>query len=104
MSDLPSIDVRPRALEDSFDCAMSISKDSPAAGLRFLEAFDATIREIADFPESGAVVEVEAHDLRNCRSWPVRGFSNWRIYYRISPGLIQVSRVLHTARDLGTID
>jgi toxin ParE1/3/4 len=99
MSDPLPVDVTSHARLDSLEVALYIMGDSPAAGHRFLDAFEATLLAIAEYPESGALTASAARDLRDCRTWPVRGFENWLVFYRIHPDTIVVSRVLHGARD-----
>lgn len=38
--------------------------------------------------------------LEGIRSWVVKGFENYIVFYREIPGAIEVLRVLHGARDV----
>jgi hypothetical protein len=41
--------------------------------------------------------------LRGLRSWPVKGFDEFRIYYLLRQDMFAVIRVLHGKRDIATI-
>lgn len=93
------VEVSAFARADVLNAAVFLMAESPAAADRFVDAFEATISKIGEYPASGGLTESRSPDLRDCRTWPVRGFENWRIYYRIEPNMVVVSRVIHAARD-----
>ena len=94
------VEVSDFARADAFETAVDLAAESPASADRFIDAFEATIRKIAEYPGSGGLAGSKSSDLRDCRTWPVRGFENWRIYYRVAPEKVVVSRVIHVARDV----
>jgi plasmid stabilization system protein ParE len=65
--------------------------------------FGAALRETLDgvllFPRAGAPLGMRVRRLRGTRTWRVRGFENYVIYYREVDGRIEVLHVLHAARD-----
>lgn len=97
---MTSVEVSDFARADVLKSAAYLAVESPASADRFVDAFEATLGRIAEYPGSGGLAESRASDLRDCHTWPVRGFENWRIYYRIAPDKVVVSRVIHAARDL----
>ena len=69
----------------------------PDAGERFLAAVDGTAKQLLAQPELGRCrPEVKS----GLRSWPVEGFGNWIIFYRLEKESLRLVRLLHGARDL----
>lgn len=94
---------RPKARQDIIESALYLAKDNPDAARRFLEAVEATVATIAAMPGMGAPRAYKHPSLQGLRSLPVRGFDKHLIFYRpLEPG-IEIVRVLHGARDLGSI-
>jgi toxin ParE1/3/4 len=38
--------------------------------------------------------------LHGLRSWRMRGFESWLVFYRVTEEAVEIVRVLHGARDL----
>lgn len=71
--------------------------DHPSAGIRFLRALADTVQGLLAHPELGR----QPPDVKQgLRSWPVEGFSNWLVFYRIEGQNLRLVRLLHGARDL----
>ena len=94
--------VRPRAHRDLVDIALYIGEDSPAAGERFLDAFEYTTELLLQLPTLGSLCSVSAPSLRGLRVVTVRGFRNFLILYKSLDKQLEIVRVIHGARDLGT--
>ena len=77
-----------------------IAEDNIDAGFRFLIAAEEAIHQLTLHPELGRPQSFRAPRLRNLRSWRVSGFENYLIFYRYSPGVLEILRVIHGARDL----
>jgi plasmid stabilization system protein ParE len=75
----------------------------PAVARRFqasvLEAVDA----LSASPEAGTPKFIDNPRLAGLRSWPVKGFRAFRIYYLVQPEVLIVVRVLHGKRDVADI-
>ena len=75
----------------------------PAVAWRFqasvLEAIDA----LSGSPEAGTLKFINNPQLAGLRSWPVKGFPAFRVYYLVQPEVLIVVRVLHGKRDIGGI-
>jgi hypothetical protein len=41
--------------------------------------------------------------LAGLRTWPVKGFDEFRVYYLTQPDLVAIIRILHDKRDIGSI-
>jgi plasmid stabilization system protein ParE len=54
-------------------------------------------------PESGAPRATANPRLSGLRTWPVKGFDQFRIYYLAQPDQLIIVRVLHDRRDTDTL-
>ncbi len=70
---------------------------------RFHGAVLDTIDDLIAMPEAGLLKPTQNALLVGMRSWLVRGFDDFRVYYLARPELLIVVRVLHGRRDLGAI-
>lgn len=75
-----------------------IRRQDPERAIRFWRAAYATFDFIGANPEIGR----RRHDLRRpeIRSWQVRGFKRFLIFYRVEPERVLIYRVLDGTRDL----
>ncbi len=60
------------------------------------EAYD----RICETPEVGVLRSYDSRRLRSVRVWPVPGFRRFLVFYRVTPKIVEVIRVLHSARDI----
>ena len=77
-----------------------IAFDNIDAADRFLESAHATFQELARMPHMGPSRKFSHARLRNLRSFRVKDFTNYLIFYEPIPGGISVFHILHGARDL----
>jgi toxin ParE1/3/4 len=66
---------------------------------RFADSLRQTLEGVLLVPQAGAPLSNRVRCLRGTRTWRVRGFENYVIYYRPIQGGIEVFHVLHAARD-----
>lgn len=80
------------------DIVSWIRADNPAAAVRFVNAFKASVEVLSQMPEIGRA----RPDLGTpeTRSWRVKGFRKYLIFYDALPDRVRLLRVLHGARDL----
>jgi toxin ParE1/3/4 len=95
--------LRSAAENDVAENARYLQDNSVEAAIRFLDAFDATLQLIATSPGIGGSCQFQKPLFDKIRVWPIGGFKNYLIFYRVLPDEIEVVRVLHGARDLTTI-
>lgn len=80
-----------------------IAIDNIEAADRFLESAYGTFQELARMPGMGRLRHFPQARLRELRSFRVKGFENYLIFYcPVSDG-IEVFHILHGARDLEKI-
>jgi toxin ParE1/3/4 len=96
----PRIDRRYEADRDLEAHAFYIARRNPAAAERFLNASEEALGLLAEFPELGSPCSFKNPAWSNLRSWALRRFRNYVIYYRPLPEGIEVVRVLHGAQDV----
>jgi toxin ParE1/3/4 len=95
--------LRAAAEKDVAAHAEYIQRDSLDAALRFLDAVDAAISLLSRMPEIGGLCRFSKPHYAGLRVWPIGGFKNYLIFYRVFSDEIEVVRVLHGARDLRVI-
>jgi toxin ParE1/3/4 len=93
----------PLARRDIVEAAQFIARDSVDAAMRFFDAVDDAIKKLAEMPGMGRLREFDAPEFRDVRSWPIKGFESYLVFYRPTPRGIEVMRVLHGARDIDAI-
>lgn len=91
---------RPRAKEDLTDAYLYIAADSVAMAERLLDAVDGALRFLLAQPGTGRRREYRSIAAQGVRSWPVRGFESYLIFYRADADGIDIVRFVHGARDI----
>jgi toxin ParE1/3/4 len=75
----------------------------PDVARRFGAAAGASIAAVMAMPEIGALKGTTNPQLSGLRTWPVKGFDQFRIYYLAQPNKLIIVRVLHDKRDTDTL-
>lgn len=87
------------AQQDIDEHADYIARDRPLSALEFVDAVEGAFARLADMPELGSPRAFHQTRLAGIRMWPVTGFRNYLIFYRVVDESIQVLRILHAAQD-----
>ena len=97
---MPHVERSPDAEQDLIEIGVYIAEQSgnEETAYRFLDTIDETCALLARHPEMGELREEFSTGLY--RSFTV---GNYVIFYRAIPGGVQVARVLHGARDHGSL-
>ena len=83
-----------RARSDQSAIWFYIASDNMAAADRQMDRLHDAFLMLSDYPEAGRVrVEVDAQ----LRTFPI---DQYLIFYRVSPGVLEIVRILHAARDI----
>lgn len=88
------------AEEDLTEAHLYIGADSPVAAERLLDAVEASVRFLLETPGAGRLREFRSPRAQGVRSWVVKGFQAYLIFYRTAGDDLEVVRFLHGARDL----
>jgi toxin ParE1/3/4 len=95
-----SLNKRAIVIQDLIAIATYISIDNLDAGDRFLYAAEATFQKIAKLPEIGRISGFAHPELTQIRQYPIKGFKNYLIFYRLQTDAIDIMRVLHGAQEI----
>lgn len=70
---------------------------------RFWSAFDTSCDFLLEHPAVGSMRRFAAAPLSQARTWPVKGFESFLIFYRADSESVTVFRILHAAQDINSI-
>lgn len=92
--------LRPVARADLLEAAAWIAQDRHSVSSRFLDAAEASFRQLARSPKIGALGEFASPHLAGIRRWRIKGFENYLVFYRPVEDGVEIIRVLHGACDI----
>ncbi len=83
---------------DVLDILRYLRRRNPDSAARFVEAFKSTVDLLSGMPHLGwRRPDLGAPDMR---SWRLRKFPKYLIFYEVLPDRLRLLRVLHSSRDL----
>ena len=88
------------AEEDLAETYEYIGADSPSAAEQLVDAVEATVGFLIENPSAGRERGFRTEAARDVRSWPVRSFQDYLLFYRVEEDALVVVRIVHGARDL----
>ena len=94
------LNARPGVDDDIFELARYLLDQSEEAAYRFVDAVQATLKNLAGSPGIGSPKQYATPGLSEVRSWWVAGFPNHLIYYIALPDGIDVLAIMHGSRDV----
>ncbi len=89
-----------RAVADVIEAALHLEAQRTGLAERFITATERAFDSLAGTPGLGRVREFATARLLGLRSWRIRGFENWLVFYRVTDEAVEIVRVLHGSRDL----
>lgn len=95
--------LKPQADRDITTHFEYIAKDNLEAAIRFYEATFRAFDVLQTNPHIGPSRDFENPQLKDIRIWFVRGFEKYLIFYRAKDDLVEIVRLLHSARDIDGI-
>ena len=96
--------VKPQAERDLIEHYAYIALDKINPALRLLEIADDSFQRLADMPGMGRRWHSANPNLAGLRVYPLpHGYRNYLVFYRPIADGIEIIRILHAARDVGSI-
>ena len=89
---------RPAFSRDLHSHSRYIARDNPEAARRLLVAAEETCAALARQPEMGHQESLRRQ--AGVRSWRIKGFENYLIFYGANPESVEILRLLYASRDL----
>jgi toxin ParE1/3/4 len=80
-----------------------VDQGLPHIAVRFRAAVREAIDRLVAMPAAGAPKRLPNPRLAGLRTWPVKGFDEFRVYYIPHETVVAVIRVLHDKRDTDRI-
>ncbi|HZN69128.1 MAG TPA: type II toxin-antitoxin system RelE/ParE family toxin [Tepidisphaeraceae bacterium] len=80
-----------------------MARDNLEAGKRFYDAVLHDMLQLSAMPGMGGQRPSPNPRLKGLRSWPIRGYRNFLIFYLPIENGIDVLRILHGARDVDRV-
>jgi len=88
-------------VEDELDAIWQfIALDNLEAADRFIDAVDDTLQGLARMPGMGRKRDFSQRRLKDLRSFRVKGFENYLVFYGPTFDGIEVFHIIHGARNL----
>ena len=97
------LQISPAAHNDVEGAAQYIQEYNPDAAERFVDAVEATYRDILSSPMRWPLYPLSNPRLAGVRKRPVIGFRKYQIFYRVEKRTVGIIRVLHGARDIPSV-
>lgn len=97
------VEYRESAVDDIEAIVDYLSDRNIDAALRFRDAIFESVAMLRQYPGSGPKYPTKNQRLAELRKWRVNGFKNYLIFYLPHDDRIVIIRVLHGARDIGSI-
>ncbi|MEI2769499.1 MAG: type II toxin-antitoxin system RelE/ParE family toxin [Candidatus Competibacter sp.] len=94
---------RPLAEQDILEHFEYLLGERPEAALRFVDAVEDALRQLADMPLMGVSRPFAKPGLEDIRMWPIPDFERFLIFYRPHMDGIEAVRVLYGMRDIPAI-
>jgi toxin ParE1/3/4 len=91
---------RPQARRDILGIVARITRHNPTAARALYDAYERGLVTLRDHPEAGRRYAPDHAALGAVRAVPVPGYTNYLIFSRYDGDTIEVTRVLHGARDI----
>jgi toxin ParE1/3/4 len=98
-----SVYLRPQAARDLEEIGAFIGAVNPLAALQFLYAAEQTFEQLARRPMLGRARHFKDVRLKDLRSWRIKQFPRFLVFYRPVESGADIVRILHVARDLGRV-
>lgn len=92
----------PQVFDDLVNCAERIAEGNEEVAVRFIDAFDASVERLRQFPHIGTRCRFRSVELQGLRRWFVQGFEKYLIFYQVIGDTLEIVRLIHSSRDIET--
>ena len=97
------VEMRPSVPADIPEAVAFLDRQSAGRGDRFATLLVETLDWLAEHAEAGSPKTFTDARLIDLRSWPVRQFDRYLIFYGLHPDRIEVFGVVYGTRDLEAV-
>jgi plasmid stabilization system protein ParE len=94
---------RPLAIRDIAAHSEYIAENNLNSALRFLDAVDATVQMLCQFPEAGGAVPTSRRDAKGLRAKLVNGFGNYVVLYFVNDENVDIARVIRGGTEIDQV-
>ena len=94
---------RPLAIQDIVAHSDHIAENNLKSALRFLDAIDATVEMLCQFPEAGGAVPTYRRDSKGLRAKLVSGFGNYVVLYFVTDKTVDIARVIRGGTEIDQV-
>jgi len=91
------------AVDDIAGHSQHIAENNLDAALRFLDAVEATVELLSQFPEAGGAVTTNRVDADGLRAKLVIGFGHYVVLYFVTNATLDIARVIRGGQELDQI-
>lgn len=91
------------AVDDIARHSHQIAENNVDAALRFLDAVEATVELLCQFPEAGGAVPTNRADVNGLRAKLVNGFGTYVVLYFVTDETVDIARVIRGGQELDQI-
>lgn len=89
-----------KAVREAAHITADLGALDPLVARRFLDRLEEAWRLLRQFPEIGRLRRFRDPRLAGVRSWQLRRFRNYLVFYRVNAGAVEIVGIIHAARDL----
>jgi len=100
---MPQLTFKPQARFDTLQITTYLAERNISAATQFLDAFETTCTLLAEMPGIGKSRHFNQPELQGMRSWSIKGFENYLVFYKPVADGADIFRVIHGARDMEAI-
>ncbi|WP_145292797.1 type II toxin-antitoxin system RelE/ParE family toxin [Crateriforma conspicua] len=91
------------AMDDIAGHSSDIAESNLDSALRFLDAIEATVDMLCQFPEAGGAVPTTRPEAEGLRAKLVNGFGNYVVLYFVTAETIDIARVIRGGQEIDQI-
>ncbi|QDV41732.1 Plasmid stabilization system protein [Stieleria neptunia] len=91
------------AIDDIAGHSRYIAESNLDSALRILDAIEATVEMLCQYPEAGGVVPITRPEAKGLRAKLVNGFGDYVVLYFVTAETIDITRVIRGGQEIDQI-